>query len=339
MTEADAPEMRLYSPCLCRGSQALVHEECLNTWRQTSAEAYSHCSVCKHKYVVERSALAGWASSWFVCTAVSTVVLFCVILLLGLAIMKFCEVLQLDLIGRGVKFFDAYDVRLRQCRFARRQYSKHRSEFRLFFEHFYTDSLDNFVRDACAGGGGFDHALQECATSGYFTPASVAQNPSELIEFVSKVAKQRPHQLLDAMWEYFTHWLVRFGLSAFDFSDQCVLNIVCSPRALLFCDSLIMGVFWVGLCAVVGNVGSLVVRLVQNRPWDEMVMHELRSLFVSLIGVFGIFRDYRGVYCASQIIGGVFAVFHMIHEYILRKGKEHALSNGENIRPVSSAVA
>lgn len=50
-TDGDGDE-RLFRPCLCRGSLALVHVGCLDTWRKTSANPNSRwrCDVCRHEY-------------------------------------------------------------------------------------------------------------------------------------------------------------------------------------------------------------------------------------------------------------------------------------------------
>lgn len=50
--------MKIIRPCLCSGSVSHVHVQCLNTWRQTSPTAYYACSVCKYKYLLQRTYLA-----------------------------------------------------------------------------------------------------------------------------------------------------------------------------------------------------------------------------------------------------------------------------------------
>jgi E3 ubiquitin-protein ligase DOA10 len=40
----------LDSPCSCRGTQAYVHEGCLNKWRFTSPRNFFRCSVCGDRY-------------------------------------------------------------------------------------------------------------------------------------------------------------------------------------------------------------------------------------------------------------------------------------------------
>ena len=48
---------RLFRPCLCRGSMRYVHMECLDTWRQTSAnpQSFFQCDQCKFKYHLGQS--------------------------------------------------------------------------------------------------------------------------------------------------------------------------------------------------------------------------------------------------------------------------------------------
>lgn len=53
--DTDGGEMGfLFSPCLCKGSCALVHVACLNTWRSMSANKNSafKCDMCKYQYKI-----------------------------------------------------------------------------------------------------------------------------------------------------------------------------------------------------------------------------------------------------------------------------------------------
>lgn len=43
----------LISPCLCSGTQAFVHRDCLDKWRATSQGAFYNCQQCKHAYKIE----------------------------------------------------------------------------------------------------------------------------------------------------------------------------------------------------------------------------------------------------------------------------------------------
>jgi hypothetical protein len=342
MTAEDAPEMRLYSPCLCKGSQALVHEECLNMWRQTSAEAYRACSVCKHEYIVDRSALADWTSSELVCTVVSVLATGLLVLLTGLVIVRCGKAVGLDIPRRLLAAVE-HDVRNRDCKYVTREYKKHRTEFKVFFDHFYEDSLENFVRDACAGGAGAGRTLKECAIAGIFTPASVSHNPSSFIEFVFKLSKHRPAQLLDATSEYAMHWLVRFGLSVFDFYDQLSVAATCSKPIMLILDSLLLGIVCIGIAGFLGGGLMMWYRRWRDNELGGAVFQELIATGAPLIVVFtmsgsglaGGGFNYRGIFVLSQIIKGVGTVYSSFAEYVLRRGKEFALSCGERIRPIS----
>ena len=45
---------KLISPCLCRGTQKYVHQECLNQWRFLNKETihYTTCNECRINYVM-----------------------------------------------------------------------------------------------------------------------------------------------------------------------------------------------------------------------------------------------------------------------------------------------
>jgi hypothetical protein len=53
---------RLIRPCLCRGSMAFVHMDCLNEWRVTSVSptAYSQCDQCLFTYLLRTHPRAVW---------------------------------------------------------------------------------------------------------------------------------------------------------------------------------------------------------------------------------------------------------------------------------------
>lgn len=56
---------RLISPCLCRGTVAKVHVQCLNQWRTVSrgSSSFFQCDQCKYRYRVKRARIAGLAEN------------------------------------------------------------------------------------------------------------------------------------------------------------------------------------------------------------------------------------------------------------------------------------
>ena len=56
---------RLFSPCLCRGSMAHVHVDCLNEWRKQSVNPRSlyTCDACGYSYRIQRTAAAALLQS------------------------------------------------------------------------------------------------------------------------------------------------------------------------------------------------------------------------------------------------------------------------------------
>ena len=57
----------LIAPCLCKGTQRMVHRKCLDEWRaqESRPRAFTHCPTCKFQYVtdvvIETSSDARWA--------------------------------------------------------------------------------------------------------------------------------------------------------------------------------------------------------------------------------------------------------------------------------------
>lgn len=55
-TTGDIAENRLFSPCLCSGTQRYIHEQCLDEWRQAAhaQSNYFECPVCNYHYRLQR---------------------------------------------------------------------------------------------------------------------------------------------------------------------------------------------------------------------------------------------------------------------------------------------
>lgn len=48
-------EGNLFSPCLCKGSNAYIHEECLLKMREANPNHLSECPTCKYKYKIQKT--------------------------------------------------------------------------------------------------------------------------------------------------------------------------------------------------------------------------------------------------------------------------------------------
>lgn len=60
-------EGRLLRPCRCKGSQAYVHEGCLQAWRHSDpgygTRNFWQCPTCSYRYKLERMQWGRWVSS------------------------------------------------------------------------------------------------------------------------------------------------------------------------------------------------------------------------------------------------------------------------------------
>jgi hypothetical protein len=56
LVTGDTDDNRLFSPCLCNGTQQYIHEECLEAWREKTANTsyYFECPVCSYQYRLSR---------------------------------------------------------------------------------------------------------------------------------------------------------------------------------------------------------------------------------------------------------------------------------------------
>jgi magnesium-transporting ATPase (P-type) len=54
--ECNVDTGKLFRPCLCKGTQAYIHEGCLNSWRQNTNNASQvyECPTCHYKYKFSR---------------------------------------------------------------------------------------------------------------------------------------------------------------------------------------------------------------------------------------------------------------------------------------------
>jgi hypothetical protein len=85
---SDDPESgRLIRPCKCKGSQLYVHEGCLQQWRHSDAaygrRNYFECPTCKFQYRLERMAWSRWISSTSSQIALTLLILFFTVFILG----------------------------------------------------------------------------------------------------------------------------------------------------------------------------------------------------------------------------------------------------------------
>ena len=78
---------RLIRPCKCRGSQAYIHEGCLEQWRYAdsgfSDRNFWHCPTCKFIYRIERMKWARMISSTVAQIVLTSFIMFAAVFLLG----------------------------------------------------------------------------------------------------------------------------------------------------------------------------------------------------------------------------------------------------------------
>lgn len=84
--QSECPEMKLFRPCKCSGSQAFVHMECLNQWRATSESAFKTCSVCQYSYQTKKSRLAELARNQTIQLIVAILAVIFLSVLVGLLV-------------------------------------------------------------------------------------------------------------------------------------------------------------------------------------------------------------------------------------------------------------
>lgn len=62
----DADDDRLFRPCLCGGTQAYIHESCLEAWRQSAHNTsnYFQCPVCSYVYRLRRISVYHAITHW-----------------------------------------------------------------------------------------------------------------------------------------------------------------------------------------------------------------------------------------------------------------------------------
>jgi hypothetical protein len=82
---------RLFRPCLCRGTQAYIHEECLRRVRNESVNRnyYYQCSICNYKYIFIRIKLANFIIHPLLIASISVILILSCVLLLAFFLRQF----------------------------------------------------------------------------------------------------------------------------------------------------------------------------------------------------------------------------------------------------------
>lgn len=81
-----AGDGRLFSPCLCSGTMALVHVKCINQWRRLSSNptSYFQCDMCKYRYNIHRTQFATIIQSYSVTKVVTALLCLIMVVLFSL---------------------------------------------------------------------------------------------------------------------------------------------------------------------------------------------------------------------------------------------------------------
>jgi RING-variant finger protein len=63
----DCEENRLFRPCECSGTQAYIHEQCLQRWRDSAVNTqyFYECAVCGYRYRLRRVSIYRLIVHWF----------------------------------------------------------------------------------------------------------------------------------------------------------------------------------------------------------------------------------------------------------------------------------
>lgn len=84
---SDPESGRLIRPCKCRGSQAYVHEGCLNEWRHADPtygrRTYFECPTCKFQYRIERIKWSRWLTSTTLQVAITLAIMLTTVFVFG----------------------------------------------------------------------------------------------------------------------------------------------------------------------------------------------------------------------------------------------------------------
>ena len=84
---SDPTSGRLIRPCKCRGSQAYVHEGCLQEWRHADPSygrrTYFECPTCKFHYRLERIRWSRWLTSTTLQVAITISIMLLTVFALG----------------------------------------------------------------------------------------------------------------------------------------------------------------------------------------------------------------------------------------------------------------
>ncbi len=88
---------QLFRPCLCRGTQAYIHEKCLRQMRSSAYQFSYKCPTCHFHYQFSRVSLARIITNPVVISIISGILIFCTVLVVALCIR------QLALLCLGIR--------------------------------------------------------------------------------------------------------------------------------------------------------------------------------------------------------------------------------------------
>jgi hypothetical protein len=311
MTASEAPDMKLFSPCLCKGSLALVHIECLNAWRKTSNEAYFSCYECKYKYRLRRPLLSQILSNhWLV-----IFLMICLTILgswlLGWVVIFSCDrVFNVDIyefanyqllsddtsVPMSSKHYLAR--RVDECRFLTREYQRELKSFQDYYKLEFAWDYGSFLRD-----GTFD------------------------VESLQQLWSAYANLLTEA---YLDHFSVCTLDSLMFYRAWCACNRDCS--ALI--ESVVVGALCMGLLGFLANLRRELTGLynalfdLAGRPLAEGLM----NLVTFALPVAFSLLPGRWNNIMTKLICGVIFITRSVFGWLNQMGKELAVA-GEQVMP------
>lgn len=91
----------LFSPCLCKGTSAFIHERCLEAWRNSSPTAFYNCGICKYRYFLSRPLAARIVSHNITVTILSIILIVSTVLVVAIFIRAFAYLFLGAKLSRG----------------------------------------------------------------------------------------------------------------------------------------------------------------------------------------------------------------------------------------------
>ena len=307
----------MFCPCKCKGSLAHVHVDCLNQWRQTSANAYYTCPVCQYKYDIQKSKYAKILSSEYFVLLVTICLIFISTFVVGVLIYFTSKyAFRMDLVKWCLNILEM-NVKWRNCKIMTRIHKRDLLEYQFYFEN-HAD-IGKMILDVCYDLKGNHYCADSLLNQS--TTLSVMNKATMLAEYY--VA----HSYAFVLY-YFNKYIGYYYVTGSILWNDVALYVSCQPVFLMIVECFFLGFVALG---VAGLVLFLLERFGQVNQGDLMMRgrFDIANIVTFTVPLLSFLNFRNGLYI--RILVGMIVSCTSVFNISLIKSRELVVSLGEII--------